>query len=409
MIGPLLLAVLLVQSSASQEWLADDASNLDHLESNNEDPKSNVEIIKDLNAIPKINAKPTSDEDFNKEDLNDKLNFDFNFDGSLDRRDDLSSRRFRRNAEPSSPSEIKKLESFQSITVSNPKDQIELADVNRETPNDKQRISKMLLHEGNDVLENSREPRGATKEQWIRQPYPVRVTNENNYDNVPASSDEVRAPRVHFVTQKRAEATPPVYKNLEREGRGRDFTREEPKEVARTVPKKLPRTQERERERPVKQHYDPFRSFNPYRDEPYYRLEESRYNPQISADTNYDLYRPDFSSHRQRRIIYYATLPEVVRTPPNVNLRDRYNYRDRYDEGYVDYPSLLPEINHKPYYNARYESDSDSPKPYPLKVWTDLRVREAKKNPERRIYSEGERRYAHKLPYEAEQEYDHTI
>lgn len=36
--------------------------------------------------------------------------------------------------------------------------------------------------------------------------------------------------------------------------------------------------------------------------------------------------------------------------------------------------------------------------PYPLKVSTDVNVREVKKNPERRIYSETERRYAYKAP-----------
>lgn len=34
--------------------------------------------------------------------------------------------------------------------------------------------------------------------------------------------------------------------------------------------------------------------------------------------------------------------------------------------------------------------------PYPLKVSTDVNVSEIKKNPERRIYSESDRRYAPK-------------
>lgn len=47
----------------------------------------------------------------------------------------------------------------------------------------------------------------------------------------------------------------------------------------------------------------------------------------------------DMKPPRNRRIIYYANLPEIVRTPPTVDLRYR-TYDSRYD--YAGYPSYNP-------------------------------------------------------------------
>lgn len=107
-------------------------------------------------------------------------------------------------------------------------------------------------------------------------------------------------------------------------------------------------------------------------------------------------------------------MPDVSRTPPNVDLRDRYNnYRDRYDDRYAPnredpyrarpktYASNGSNSNGK----TRYDENDRSKTPYPLKVSTDVNVREIKKNPERRIYSEVDRnRYAFKAlpPYQNE-------
>lgn len=101
---------------------------------------------------------------------------------------------------------------------------------------------------------------------------------------------------------------------------------------------------------------------------------------------DYDYDRPEVSNNRQRRIIYYTTLPEVVRTPPNVNLRYRYNYRNNLDpSSYYDGRPRLEDRD-------RFKSQS------PLKVSTDLNVRGSPKNPESRIYGESDRRYAYKAP-----------
>lgn len=72
-----------------------------------------------------------------------------------------------------------------------------------------------------------------------------------------------------------------------------------------------------------------------YRRDPYYDMVDRRryypYGARVDRyDENYDNYVP----RKPKRIIYYAHLPEVVRTPPSVDLRYRYSadpYR-RFDE-----------------------------------------------------------------------------
>ncbi|KAK4871953.1 hypothetical protein RN001_016077 [Aquatica leii] len=282
-----------------------------------------------------------------------------------------------------------------------------------ETHENQQRTARMLLQDKiNNPQEGFREPRGVVKEQWVKQPYPVRSMFPND-DSVTASTD-AKAPRVHFVTQRRLESSPPVvYRTYEREGRSRDVHRDGERDLPRSASRPPPRVEYYPSERPLKR-FEPFppRPLNPYRDDAYYRYEESRYDPRYGFLEN-ERPRSEVPT-RQRRIIYYATLPEVVRTPPNVNLRNRYIYRDRFDDRYLSSPSQPEEESSykfrkpPPYSNSRYEQEIERTKaPYPLKVSTDVSVRETKKNPERRIYSEPESRYAYKAqPYQPKETFE---
>ncbi|KAK5639204.1 hypothetical protein RI129_011696 [Pyrocoelia pectoralis] len=285
--------------------------------------------------------------------------------------------------------------------VENIKDAI---NVNEYSSNEKQRrTARMLLQDDNDVPEGFREPRGAIREQWVKQPYPVIVDDTHFEDSIMENSD--RVPRAHFVTQRRLEPSPAIYRMYEREGRSRDtfrdLDRDLPPSASRVPP---PNYDYYPSERPSKRFESyPIRSFNPYRDDPYYRYEESRYDPRYGSLES-ERPRSELPT-RQRRIIYYATLPEVVRTPPNVNLRNRYTYRDAYDDRYVTSPSqpVGEESSYRfrkpstPYTKSRHEQEIERTKAsYPLKVSTDVNVRETKKNPERRIYSEPDSRYAYK-------------
>nr|CAH7718691.1 unnamed protein product [Callosobruchus chinensis] len=99
---------------------------------------------------------------------------------------------------------------------------------------------------------------------------------------------------------------------------------------------------------------------------------------------------------KQRRIIYYANLPDPPRTPPNVDLRERYGYRDRYDDRYFAAdpyrgPPRTPPYRNKAYLKDRYGETVPPPDKttlYPVKVSTNLNVREVKKVPEGRIYTD---------------------
>lgn len=230
--------------------------------------------------------------------------------------------------------------------------------------------------------ENGAKRDAGFKEQWVRQPYPVARSIER------PSEDNFRSPRVNFVTQRRSESAPyPVY--YDSNNRYRDFP-EDYENYSR-----FPR------------HYqsDPYRR-NYYRDEvPRYPVSPSPYNE------NYYDTRPVY---KQRRIIYYATLPEVVRSPaPSGDLGDRYNYRDFYetDSRYGGVP--LQNVGRGDPYRfrkplpldkSRYDEGGSVKGPYPLKVSTDVNVKEIKKSPERRIFSEGDQRYG-RGPYQPLERY----
>lgn len=72
-----------------------------------------------------------------------------------------------------------------------------------------------------------------------------------------------------------------------------------------------------------------------YRRDPYYdMIDRRRYYPYAPRVDRYDENYDNFVPRKPKRIIYYAHLPEVVRTPPSVDLRYRYSvdpYR-RFDD-----------------------------------------------------------------------------
>ncbi|GJQ68158.1 hypothetical protein Trydic_g10729 [Trypoxylus dichotomus] len=219
------------------------------------------------------------------------------------------------------------------------------------------------------------------KQQWIKQPYPIAGGSERRLDDSP------RTPRVNFITQRRSESAPfPVYYNYEPNYRYRDF----PDSYEKGYYSRTPRH--------YQQHPDPYH-WNYYRDD----------NPRYPYDNHGDNgnYYNDRPVYRQRRIIYYATLPEVVRSPSTSDSGDRYNYPASYEpnDSYSRIPSQSvqrvpdPYRFRKPFPLEKSRYDESGPIPlkgsYPLKVQTDVNVKEIKKNPERRIFSEGDHRYNH--------------
>ncbi|KAH1023411.1 hypothetical protein HUJ04_012616 [Dendroctonus ponderosae] len=261
-------------------------------------------------------------------------------------------------------------------------------------------LSQKLMMEASDEDMN-REARGAIKEEWVKQVYPVRKEDEMSFeDNIPSSSEHLRVPRVHFVTQKFTDnrLASSDMRPYDREPRSRRIdrlpVRDPPRDLARDIEEDNPHF-----ERSYRSYGQPMergRAF--YRDE-YPRYDQRDYREyQRPRYQNYERSRNDFGSlmqKPQKRIIYYATLPEISRSPPNVDLRDRYRYeRDRYDDRYVQDPYRFRK-SYPP--KARYEDEGKTP--YPVKVLTDVNVREVKKSPERRIYSEVDRnRYAYNTP-----------
>lgn len=280
----------------------------------------------------------------------------------------------------------------------------------RDTEFNTNRNGKMLLAPDDIVYSGNREPRRAMKNQWFKQPYTVESKVENSYEDIsPSASENVRAPRVHFVTQRRSESSAtPVYRQFNNYD-GRRNVKDLPIDPLLNTP----RNQDRDFYVRQSRHYDPYPPppssyYNQPRD-PYYRFDEFR-----RYEQKYEPVDRDEGYNKQRRIIYYATLPEIVRSPPNVDLRDRHVYRDRYDDRYVTSRPLS--VSTDPYRyrkgytqssKARFEENDRTKVPsYPVKVSTDVNVREIKKNPERRIYSQTEQRYAYKTPQYPENTYD---
>lgn len=76
--------------------------------------------------------------------------------------------------------------------------------------------------------EATREARGATNEQWVRQPVSVRRSDDYEEDSHQSSSDIVRAPRVHFVTQN-------TENRYDREGRARSLNSDLNRQLSRDM------------------------------------------------------------------------------------------------------------------------------------------------------------------------------
>lgn len=257
------------------------------------------------------------------------------------------------------------------------RDADEIADKDQQEEKIEERNKKL-------VMDGSREPRGVVVEQWDKQPFPVQE------DNIAAPTEGFRAPRVHFVTHRLSESAqspPAFYRSFDREGRAGDLPRDMDRDFSYRT-----------------RYYEHPQNYR-YRPDPYYHRDDLRDSRYYSP--RYNRYRPDrndqysYSNRQQRRIIYYTTLPEVVRTP------ERYSYYDRYDDRYPS-PSEPYKFKKQPSFavtKSRFEQEMEGSKtPYPQKVSTDINVREVKKNPERRIYSESERRYTYKTPTFQEEE-----
>ncbi|XP_060804388.1 uncharacterized protein LOC106129086 [Amyelois transitella] len=191
----------------------------------------------------------------------------------------------------------------------------------------------------------------ASNENWIKLPFPDR--DDGRRDDIltpPQPSGDLinsRMPRVNFVTQN---------KQLEASESRNDKESIQRAQRTENIRTEFVRPGEEERNKQFKPVYPrqavyyPAESRRPYYDDryypaddlyrrdPYYDLYDRRryipgYVPRVDRyDDTYDNYVP----RKPKRIIYYAHLPEVVRTPPSVDLRYRYSadpYK-RFDDDY---------------------------------------------------------------------------
>ncbi|CAK1542281.1 unnamed protein product [Leptosia nina] len=182
----------------------------------------------------------------------------------------------------------------------------------------------------------------ASNENWVKLPYP----NQNDVTNLsppkpPSDLISSRMPRVNFVTQnKQLEASESRNDKeaIQRETRNDDLRTEfvRPDEDRHYKPV-YPRQAVYYPEDTRRQYYDD-RYYAPddlYRRDPYYDIYDRKRYPGARVDRYDDTY-DNYVPRKPKRIIYYAHLPEVVRTPPSVDLRYRYSvdpYR-RFDDDY---------------------------------------------------------------------------
>lgn len=214
--------------------------------------------------------------------------------------------------------------------------------------------------------QSNRGPRGLTSQEWVKFPYQVqRVDSEDTYTS---PNDFSKPRRVQFVTQKQFKVENPLSTNS-RQGRVVDQSRDQPRE---------PRIEFDVR----KDVFTPrFRDY----DGPEYPFKYSRgrYYERDLIDR-----RPDSRSfemyprNRDRRIIYYANLPEIPRISPRFRDMGRYRepFEDRYPGGH---------------YQRAFYRDHRNEELQPMKVTADINVRDVKKNPEERIYSDVKRKYGY--------------
>ncbi|KAI8434106.1 hypothetical protein MSG28_012248 [Choristoneura fumiferana] len=197
----------------------------------------------------------------------------------------------------------------------------------------------------------------ASNENWIKLPYPGH--EENSRDDIlspPQPSGELinsRMPRVNFVTQNKpleASESRNDKESIQRVTRTddvrdirTDFVRPGEDDRSKLYKPVYPRQavyypEESRRPYYVDRYYP---ADELYRRDPYYDpYDRRRYTPGFPAYgpkvDRYDEINDNYVPRKPKRIIYYTHLPEVVRTPPSVDLRYRYSadpYR-RFDDDY---------------------------------------------------------------------------
>ncbi|XP_030027486.1 uncharacterized protein LOC115445385 [Manduca sexta] len=187
----------------------------------------------------------------------------------------------------------------------------------------------------------------ASNENWVK--LPLSGHNDQNDDILtpPQPSGELinsRMPRVNFVTQNKAlEASESRHdkQSIDRSSRTKElrteFVRPDEEDPVNYKPV-YPRQAVYYPDESRRPYYDDRYNLpdDLYRRDPYYDLYDQRryfagYGPRVDR---YDEVADNYVPRKPKRIIYYAHLPEVVRTPPSVDLRYRYSvdpYK-RYDE-----------------------------------------------------------------------------
>lgn len=188
----------------------------------------------------------------------------------------------------------------------------------------------------------------ASNENWVKLPYPGRDDSQDDILTPPQPSGELinsRMPRVNFVTQNKQLDTSESRndkESIQRPSRNdelrTDFVRPGEDERAKIYKPVYPRQAvyyPEESRRYFDERYYPADDL--YRGVPYDPYNRRRYYPAYAPRVDrYDDPYDNRVPRTPKRIIYYAHLPEVVRTPPSVDLRYRYSvdpYR-RFDDDY---------------------------------------------------------------------------
>ncbi|KPJ03128.1 hypothetical protein RR46_06286 [Papilio xuthus] len=186
----------------------------------------------------------------------------------------------------------------------------------------------------------------ASNENWVKLPFPNEDKTRDNILTPPKASGDLinsRIPRVNFVTQNKGLDTSESRNDRESVKRSTrtdnirtEFVRPDEDDLMKQKPV-YPRQAIYYPEDPRRMFYeDKYYNDGLYRRDPYYDLyDRKRYYPGPRVD-RYDEPYDNYVPRKPKRIIYYAHLPEVVRTPPSVDLRYRYSndpYR-RFDDDY---------------------------------------------------------------------------
>ncbi|XP_068622742.1 uncharacterized protein [Battus philenor] len=207
----------------------------------------------------------------------------------------------------------------------------------------------LVLRQTTETVTDKPTGRGAraSNENWIKLPF--QSHEDSTRDNIltpPQPTGDLinsRLPRVNFVTQNQPlEASEsrndkePIQRSTRVDNIRTDFVRPSEDDLVKQKPV-YPRQAVYYPDDLRRQYYDErYYMDDLYRRDPYYDLyDRKRYYPGPRVDRYDDPY-DNYVPRKPKRIIYYAHLPEVVRTPPSVDLRYRYSadpYR-RFDDDY---------------------------------------------------------------------------